>query len=276
MKNFRIASILIFTFFALNAQVNLPDASINLALSPDAELIGSVTNGRGKPIDIFYNPQTENYETKSSFAEYGVSYNKAVDTFYLKIKWTSAKLINYITLGGTYPSQPQTDTAWKISYLKNGKYIVLDEGVGGWIDSGIYENNIPKPILTNELIISTGKSRSIHFRGRGSNARYSDSFDSETETKAVLIQLLPYEDSNNEIAELKEKVSQLKIDLNGLEAKTQIQADVLKTIISDAKYNKLRDSLKFDVLKKKFKLLETFIIENIDKATGDQIELIDD
>ncbi|MEO9507393.1 MAG: PQQ-dependent sugar dehydrogenase [Maribacter dokdonensis] len=181
---------------------NAPDADINLALLDDAVLGGSVDGGRGTMGAILYDPVTENYYTPTRFNEYGVAYNDnlgrpgAEDGFRWQVNWSSTKLVNYITFGGTYPNQPQPNSMWRISYLRNGTWTVLEEGKGGWIDSGIYEwgGGDQYPIEADALrvqVYSDGGTDlvSIHLRGRGGVSGYVD--DSSTATKATLVQYLP-------------------------------------------------------------------------------------
>ncbi|WP_324025967.1 PQQ-dependent sugar dehydrogenase [Maribacter sp. BPC-D8] len=181
---------------------NSPDSSINLALSDDAVLGGSVTGGRGTMEAILYDPVANDYYTPTRYNEYGVAYNVnlgrpgADDGFLWQVDWSAAKRVNYITFGGTYPNQPQPNSMWRVSYLRNGTWTVLEGGKGGWIDSGIYEWGGPGqyPIEAEALrvqVYSDGNNHlvSIHLRGRGGISTYND--DSGTATKATLIQYLP-------------------------------------------------------------------------------------
>ncbi len=198
MKNLILIAL---TLTSLTYAQNEPDASVNLALSLDANVSGSVSEGRGKPTDILFNPKTGNYENETRWAEYGVKSQENLGKqkpFWWKVEWEEEKLINYITFGGTYDNQPQPNTTWIISYKKEKDWEVIDYGVGGWIDSGIYEwkpENM-QPIKTKGIkveLYSNGKEDlvSIHLRGRGGKSQSED--DTSTETKATLIQLLPYE-----------------------------------------------------------------------------------
>jgi uncharacterized repeat protein (TIGR03806 family) len=181
---------------------NIADAEVNLALLPEAVLSGSVANGRGTPEAILYDPVSENYVTPTRWNEYGVAYNtnlgrpSAENGFTWEVAWPTPKNINYVTFGGTYPNQPQPNTMWRISYLRNGLWSVLEEGRGGWIDSGIYEwgGASQSPIEADALrvqLYSDGSNDlvSIHLRGRGGVSTSID--DSATQTKATLIQYLP-------------------------------------------------------------------------------------
>ena len=95
---------------------------------------------------------------------------------------------------------------WKISYFKNGEWITLEEGQGGWIDnetgnnfdlsSSIYEWGGPDqtPIIAEALRIQLFSDGihdliSIHLRGRGGISENIN--DSLSTPKASLIQYLP-------------------------------------------------------------------------------------
>ncbi|MGB7450247.1 MAG: PKD domain-containing protein, partial [Ornithinimicrobium sp.] len=181
---------------------NAPDADVNLALLPDAVLSGTVTGGRGTPRTILYDPSKEGYFIPTPYNEYGVLYKEnlgrpgADEGFKWQVDWESPKLVNYITFGGTYPNQPQPNTLWRVSYLRNGNWTVIEQGRGGWIDRGIYEwGGASQPPVEAEALrvqlYSDGNSDlvSIHIRGRGGLSRYND--DRSTTTKATLIQYLP-------------------------------------------------------------------------------------
>lgn len=180
---------------------NNPDDNVNLALLSEATVSGSVSGERGNPFTILYNPSIDDYHIVSSYNEYGVNYNEnigtptAEDGFKWQVNWPNVNYINYITFGGSYPNQPQPNTMWRISYRRDGNWIVLDEGQGGWIDSGIYEWGGPteNPIEADALrvqLYSDGVSQviSIHLRGRGGVSTQID--DSATTPKATLVQYL--------------------------------------------------------------------------------------
>ncbi len=182
---------------------NNPDANVNLALLNDAVLSGT-DGSRGSLEAILYDPVSDDYFVKTAYNEYGVGYLEnlgrpdADNGFEWRVDWSSAKLINYITFGGVYPNQPQPNTAWRISYLNNGNWTVIEEGQGGWIDSGIFEwgGSMQLPISADALrvqIYSDGGNDlvSIHLRGRGGTSNNIN--DSTTATKATLIQYVPTE-----------------------------------------------------------------------------------
>ncbi|WP_115818119.1 PKD domain-containing protein, partial [Winogradskyella eximia] len=181
---------------------NDPDENINLALLEDATLSGSVSNGRGTPQAILYDPLIEDYSTRTNWNEYGVGFGDnlgrpdADNGFKWQVDWPTTKAINYVTFGGVYYNQPQPNALWRISYLNNDQWMTLDEGQGGWVDSGIYEwdGTAAQAITADALrvqIYSDGETDlvSIHLRGRGGISNRIN--DSGTETKATLIQYLP-------------------------------------------------------------------------------------
>ncbi|MBV7268134.1 fibronectin type III domain-containing protein [Winogradskyella luteola] len=180
---------------------NMPDDSINLALLAEATVTGSISGGRGIPEEILYDPAIDDYRTMTDWNEYGVNFNENLgvpdidEGMKWQVNWPNVKYINYITIGGTYDSQPQPDTMWRISYRTDGVWNTLEEGQGGWIDSGIYEwggantNPIEADALRVQLYSDGLNSLvSIHLRGRGGISNNRD--DSATTPKATLIQYL--------------------------------------------------------------------------------------
>ena len=204
---------ILFSFLGF-AQVNEIDSLTNLALVEDAIVKGSVTDGRGKISDILYNPKTKEFATESKFAEYGVTFGKK-DSLVLSFQWETPKLINYITFGGCYPNQPQTKSTYNISILTGGRWLTIAKGVGGWLNDGIFEWRIDKPLLVDAVIISL-YGESIHIRGR------------KDDTKAVLIQLLYYEDTNvaqdiiNANNAMLEELIKMKAEINTLNTKIKV------------------------------------------------------
>ncbi|MFC0604287.1 PKD domain-containing protein [Winogradskyella pulchriflava] len=183
---------------------NVPDENINLALLDDATLSGSVPTGagRGTPLAILYDPLINDYRTRTAWNEYGVSYNQnlgrpvADEGFFWRVDWAAPKAVNYVTIGGTYPNQPQPNALWKVEYMSNGQWTTLEEGQGGWIDSGIYEwdGTAGAPIIADAMrvqVYSDGNSDlvSIHLRGRGGISNNIN--DSATTPKATLFMYLP-------------------------------------------------------------------------------------
>jgi uncharacterized repeat protein (TIGR03806 family) len=197
---------------------NDPNPVINLALLHSAQLSGTVSqgSGRGTPLDILYDPSVEDYKVTSQFSEYGMPYNYNMGTvnaengFFWQVDWPNPKFVNYITFGGSYPNQPQPNTMWRVSYLRDGVWITIEEGQGGWINNNTGDNWSNVPIYewdgTNEApklaeairlqLYSDGTNDvvSIHLRGRGGNTQFSNGEDVNTEPKASLMQFLPFND----------------------------------------------------------------------------------
>jgi hypothetical protein len=180
---------------------NVPDDTINLALLPEAGLSGSVSNGRGTPLTILYDPLLANYREVTTWNEYGVTYGVNLGTpdvdngFKWQVNWPGPKYINYITFGGSYDNQPQPNTMWRISYRNLGNWTTLDEGQGGWIDSGIYEwgGGTENPIEADAIrvqLYSDGSNDVIHIHLRGRGGTSTAVNDSATTPKATLIQYL--------------------------------------------------------------------------------------
>lgn len=199
MKTILKLIMFLLTLTTLQSQTNEPNELVNLALLDDATVVGNIENGRGTPSDILYDPKTNKYKSSStSFNEYGVNFNKTFsyhgeNDLVLSFSWTELKNVNYITFAGTYPNQPQEKTSWLIQYKGDGSWQKLDEGVGGWINSGIYEwkseNLIPIKVKEIRLYIfeeTQGDAKSVHLRGRGVLNNYED----QDSIKATLIQYL--------------------------------------------------------------------------------------
>mgnify|MGYP003113474451 CR=1 FL=1 len=180
---------------------NTPNDNLNLALATDASLSSSVLSGRGTVETILYDPSISAYHVVTDWNEFGVDFDENLgkpeidDGFKWQVNWQNVKYINYITFGGAYPNQPQANTKWRISYRKDGTWIMLDEGTGGWVDDGIFEwggigfNPIEADALRVQLY-SDGSNDliSVHLRARGGISNSIN--DSSTTTKATLIQYL--------------------------------------------------------------------------------------
>jgi hypothetical protein len=189
---------------------------VNLGLVQDAVLSGSVTDVRGSLGEILYDPVTDDYKTRTDWNEYGERFGvnlgpvNADNGFEWRVDWTNPKYINYITFGGSYQNQRQELTMWRISYLKDGAWNIVDEGQGGWIDnetgndndttSSIFEWGGPDqiPVIADALRVQlysdgTNDLRSIHLRGRGGISNNIN--DADATPKATLIQYLPLDSS---------------------------------------------------------------------------------
>ncbi len=178
---------------------NAPDPALNLALTPDANLSGSIEGDqRGHPLEILYNPQEAAYHIGGDWNEYGAPFEADLglvsedDPFYWRVEWDQPKNINYLTFGGTYSNQPQPFTMWKVEYRHEGEWRAIREGQGGWINTGTFVwGQAGGPAIVADALrvaaYSDGEHPlwSIHLRGRGGLSAGID--DSETEPKASLI-----------------------------------------------------------------------------------------
>jgi|GEM_PF-1800736 len=202
---------------------NNPNAGLNLALLPDAVLTGSVSNGRGTPQAILFDPSRDNYYEITDFNEYGVAKGENLgtpdvdDAFVWQVDWANRKDVNYITIGGVFDNQPQPNSLWRISYRIGNSWTILEEGTGGWIDAGIFEwgGSQEPPMAIDGLrvqVYSDGVNDliSIHLRGRGGVSNKVN--DSATETKATLIQYLP--DTGAPESNFEYVVNDLEIDFD--------------------------------------------------------------
>ncbi|MFQ5752325.1 MAG: hypothetical protein ACE5HI_10040 [bacterium] len=96
---------------------NNPDPTINLGLLEDAVVSGSVApdSGRGLATDILYDPAIQGFRNPTDWQEYGVNFLEDLgpvtkdDPFYWMVEWPTAKNINYITCGGVYYYQLETN-----------------------------------------------------------------------------------------------------------------------------------------------------------------------
>jgi PKD repeat protein len=179
---------------------NNPDASVNLALLASASLSGNA-GARGSLKEVLYDPAKNDYAIKTDWNEYGVAFNRNLgklseaDALYWMVQWPVPKAVNYITLGGAYPNQPQPNTQWKVAYRLADTWTALQNGKGGWINCDIYEWNAQQSAIVADAVRvklysdGTNDVVSAHIRGRGGVSNNED--DSATPTKAVLIQYLP-------------------------------------------------------------------------------------
>lgn len=183
---------------------NVPNDNLNLALLSEATVKGNVDGGRGNAKEILYDPSINDYYQVTDYNEYGLGFNRTLevsidpeDGMRWQVNWDNVKYINYITFGGVYTTnnQDQPNTLWRITYRRDGIWTILDEGVGGWVDGGIFEwggsgfNPIEADAL-KVLLYSDGfnQLKSTHLRGRGGISNNVN--DSATIPKASLIQYL--------------------------------------------------------------------------------------
>ena len=182
--------------------LNESNPLLNLALAADVTLSGNAgIDGRGELNHILYDPSIGDYVVKSDWAEYGVASQANLgkvgidDAFYWMAEWEAPKYINYITFGGCYPNQPQTNSLWQVEFRFENQWETLASGKGGWLNDDIFswggENQTP--ITADAIrvrIYSDGSNDlvSIHLCGRG-GISYKDN-DSGTTIKASMIQFI--------------------------------------------------------------------------------------
>ncbi|RCS46137.1 dehydrogenase [Bremerella cremea] len=134
---------------------------------------------RGQPSDLIYLPESQKFLSNSQWHEIGVGggADLGVLTQENGVTWTATwqqpVSVNFITLSGTYPNQPQPKTAWAIEAKVDGKWQTLEQGEGDWYNSGRYVWGWPGAVsISMEAfrvrIFSPDEKtplRSIHFRG---------------------------------------------------------------------------------------------------------------
>jgi len=182
---------------------NQANASVNLALLSSASVTGSAASGagRGMPSDILFDPATGTYAARTGWNEYGVAYGANLGrvgeaaAFTWQVSWSSAKNINYVTIGGSYANQPQTNTMWNVQRRLGSTWTTIAEGKGGWISNGIFTwGGAEQPAVVADglrlLAYSDGANDlfSIHLRGRGGQSNGED--ERGQPIKATLVQYL--------------------------------------------------------------------------------------
>ena len=147
---------------------NAPDPMLNLALTEDATVSGNAAEGgRGIPMDILWDPSTEDWATRSRWHEYGMAFDSMMaatedDPFYWQVEWPTGKKINYITVTGCYGNQAQPHTGWAVQIDSAGTWKNLAKaangwpadtlkGIGGWVDDGLLELRLMRPVVTSKL-----------------------------------------------------------------------------------------------------------------------------
>ncbi|MBI1249082.1 c-type cytochrome [bacterium] len=87
--------------------------------------------------------------------------------------WDQPVSVNFLTLSGAYPNQPQPQAAWAIEAKVDGAWQTIERGVGGWYDHGRFvwgwpgAVSIPVEAIRVKIFSPDEKTaiRSIHFRG---------------------------------------------------------------------------------------------------------------
>lgn len=134
---------------------------------------------RGGPRQMIYDTRKRGFVVPTQWHETGVGYNKNIgvvkesDPVFWEAEWKEPVQVNFMSFSGTYENQRQQKTAWKIEVRQNGKWNVIEQGVGGWYDNGRYVwggAGYP-PIMIDAVRVSLFSSDaktplvSVHFRG---------------------------------------------------------------------------------------------------------------
>jgi hypothetical protein len=141
MNKLVIAFILLLSFSFVYAQGdNSPDPMVNLALTEDATVSGSIPDnvGRGTPMDILWDPAANDWAVPSSWHEYGMAYDSIAyvtkeDPLWWQVEWETAKNINYIIVTGVYGNQPQPTTGWTVQIKVDGVWQDMAKNDDGWV-----------------------------------------------------------------------------------------------------------------------------------------------
>lgn len=159
----------------------LPSTAHNLLA--DAKILTNVPDfnagKRGEMRDMIFNPKTGKFVRDSQWHEVGVggSADLGVLSEEEAVAWTATwdkpVSINFLTLSGTYPNQPQPETAWAVEVKVEGTWQTLERGQGGWYNSGRFvwgwpgAVSVPVEALRVKIFSPDEKTpvRSIHFRG---------------------------------------------------------------------------------------------------------------
>ncbi len=134
---------------------------------------------RGEADHMLFDVAQGTFAESSQWHEYGVGFGADLGIVpegrpvWWMAEWPQPVAINLIALSGTYDNQPQPDTAWKIQFRRDGKWVTHARGVGGWYDRGYYLWGGPgTEVLTADALRVSVFSpddktpiKSIHFRG---------------------------------------------------------------------------------------------------------------
>lgn len=159
----------------------LPSGTVNLL--PQAKFSGNLESFdkglRGGPAQMVYDAERGAFLEASQYHEYGVGFQQNLgvvpeaEAAFWMAEWPEPVEVNLIALSGTYPNQPQPDTAWKIEVRRDGRWVEHARGVGGWYDRGLYQWGGPavEPLRFDAFRVSLFSKddatpiESIHFRG---------------------------------------------------------------------------------------------------------------
>ncbi|WDI40172.1 PVC-type heme-binding CxxCH protein [Bremerella sp. P1] len=162
-------------------EIVLPSNAHNLLV--DAKISTNVpefeAGKRGEARDPIFNPKTDKFVRDSQWHEIGVGSGGELGVLSEEqaVTWTATwdkpVSINFLTLSGTYPNQPQPDTAWAVEAKVDGTWQTLERGQGGWYNKGRFvwgwpgAVSVPVEALRVKVFSPDEKTpiRSIHFRG---------------------------------------------------------------------------------------------------------------
>jgi len=161
--------------------IRLPQSATNMLakanFSSNVEAFGKPRPGSVK--DLVFLPNQKRFLVRSKWHEIGVGVGadlgivpeeKAVSW---TATWQQPQSINLITLSGAYPNQVQPNTAWSVDAKIDGKWEILERGIGDWFNNGRFVWGWPGTVpvamegLRVRIFSPDEKSplRSIHFRG---------------------------------------------------------------------------------------------------------------
>jgi len=121
---------------------NVENLLVRATLSGNLESFGKGL--RGAADQMVYDPQRADFVQPSQWHEYGVGYGQDLRVVpeeqpaWWMAQWAEPVAVNWISLTGVYPNQPQPQTAWKIEIRRDGQWTTHASGVGGWYDRGRY------------------------------------------------------------------------------------------------------------------------------------------
>ncbi len=134
---------------------------------------------RGEPKDVIFAPGQNRFAHKSQWHEVGVGMGAELGVLteengvIWEAKWNKPVEINFIALSGTYPNQPQPNTAWAVEVKVDGSWQTIERGVGDWYNNGRFvwgwpgAVTVPVEAFRVKVFSPNEKTpvRSIHFRG---------------------------------------------------------------------------------------------------------------
>lgn len=140
-----MVTVIVLVFLAFSSGyaqgTNSVDPLVNLALVDGAVVSGSVAEedaGGKNPMDILWDPSTNDWATVSDWHEYGQAYGLTQggitkeNPMWWKVEWDSPKNINYITCTGVYGNQPQPTLGWAVQILVDDQWQDLAKASNGW------------------------------------------------------------------------------------------------------------------------------------------------